>query len=202
MRGILAPLNAVLLTRKNIEEVVDDAVIRGRMTRADAQEMIQSLLSRGARATDDFLADLERMLGAADADSSSAERRTPSARTLPIAGYDELSAAQVQEQARRAHAGRAAQAARLRGAPREPQDRARPHRPQASVAPQHLPDHHAEVEPVAGHLGEQLVGVEPLALAPDRRAAGLPPRGSANQLSPNRSRSMPRRWVSNAHARR
>src|SRR6185312_998643 len=63
VRGMLAPLNVVLLTRKHIEEVVDDAVLRGRMTRTDAQDMIQSLLSRGARATDDILADIERMIG-------------------------------------------------------------------------------------------------------------------------------------------
>src|SRR4029450_9506832 len=93
VRGVLSPLNAVFLTRKNIEEVVEDAVVRGRMTRSDAQEMIQSLLSRSARATDDFLADLERMLGGgADSLPEPAERRS-----LPIAGYDELSAAQVQD---------------------------------------------------------------------------------------------------------
>ena len=63
VRGVLAPLNAVLLTRRHIEEVLDDAVERGRMTRSDAQEMAQTLLSRSARATDDFLADVERMLG-------------------------------------------------------------------------------------------------------------------------------------------
>src|SRR5687768_14440279 len=54
VRSVLAPLNAVLLTRRHIEEVLDDAVSRGRMTRSDAQEMAQSLLSRSARATDDF----------------------------------------------------------------------------------------------------------------------------------------------------
>jgi hypothetical protein len=89
----MSPLNAVVLTRKHIEEVVEDAVVRGRMTRSDAQEMVQSLLSRSARATDDFLADLERMLGAgADSLPAPAERRT-----LPISDYDELSAAQVQD---------------------------------------------------------------------------------------------------------
>jgi polyhydroxyalkanoate synthesis regulator phasin len=89
----MSPLNAVFLTRKHIEEVVEDAVVRGRMTRSDAQEMIQSLLSRSARATDDFLADLERMLGgSADSLQAPAERRT-----LPIADYDELSAAQVHD---------------------------------------------------------------------------------------------------------
>jgi hypothetical protein len=100
VRGMLSPLNVVLLSRNTIEDLFEDAVHRGRMTRTDAQEMAQSLLSRSARATDDFLADLERMLGnrgelfeptaeAGDGGSSS-----PS---LPIANYDELSAPQVQE---------------------------------------------------------------------------------------------------------
>jgi hypothetical protein len=94
LRSVLGPLNAVLLTRKHIEEVLDDAVSRGRMTRSDAQEMAQSLLSRSARATDDFLADLERLLGG----RGDALDSTPAAeRGLPIGDYDDLSAAQVQE---------------------------------------------------------------------------------------------------------
>jgi len=94
VRSVLAPLNAVLLTRRHIEEVLDDAVSRGRMTRSDAQEMAQSLLSRSARATDDFLADVERMLGRGGTDLEAAP---VSERGLPIAGYDDLSAAQVQD---------------------------------------------------------------------------------------------------------
>ena len=42
VRGVLSPVNAVLLTRRHIEEVLDDAVARGRMTRADAQDMAQT----------------------------------------------------------------------------------------------------------------------------------------------------------------
>jgi polyhydroxyalkanoate synthesis regulator phasin len=94
VRSVLAPLNAVLLTRRHIEEVLDDAVSRGRMTRSDAQEMAQSLLSRSARATDDFLSDVERMLGGRGDDLQAAPL---SERGLPIAGYDDLSAAQVQD---------------------------------------------------------------------------------------------------------
>ncbi len=90
---MLSPVNAVLLTRRHIEEVLDDAVARGRMTRADAQDMIQTLLSRGARATDDLLSDLERMLG-----GSGDPLDTPAeGGAQPIPGYDDLSAAQVQE---------------------------------------------------------------------------------------------------------
>ena len=97
---MLAPLNVVLLTRKHIEEVVDDAVLRGRMTRTDAQDMIQSLLSRGARATDDILADIERMIGSSGDTAEQAADGDNGANSpdLPIAGYDDLSAAQVQEQ--------------------------------------------------------------------------------------------------------
>jgi polyhydroxyalkanoate synthesis regulator phasin len=96
---MLAPLNVVLLTRKHIEEVVDDAVLRGRMTRTDAQDMIQSLLSRGARATDDILADIERMIGSSDTAEQAADGDNgANSSDLPIAGYDDLSAAQVQEQ--------------------------------------------------------------------------------------------------------
>jgi hypothetical protein len=98
---MLSPLNVVLLTRRHIEEVVDDAVLRGRMTRSDAQEMIQTLLSRGARATDDLLADIERLLGTGGASLESAadgDNGAVNASNLPIANYDELSAQQVQEQ--------------------------------------------------------------------------------------------------------
>jgi hypothetical protein len=95
---MLSPLNVVLLSRKTIDELFDDAVRRGRITRSDAQEMAQSLVSRGARATDDFLSDLERMLGnRADATEDGGEAGDGSTPNLPIAGYDELSAAQVQE---------------------------------------------------------------------------------------------------------
>jgi hypothetical protein len=89
----MSPVNAVLLTRRHIEEVLDDAVARGRMTRADAQDMVQTLLSRSARATDDLLSDLERLIG-----GSGDSLETPAqGGSQPIPGYDDLSAAQVLE---------------------------------------------------------------------------------------------------------
>ena len=106
-KSVLAPLNAVLLSRERIEEVVDDAVKRGRMTRDDAQHMVQTLLQYGARQTDDFLSDLERLLGRGEfversgGDSSPRRPRRSRPRrpasNLPIKDYDELSAAQVQD---------------------------------------------------------------------------------------------------------
>jgi hypothetical protein len=91
---MLSPVSAVLLTRRHIEEVLDDAVERGRMTRADAQEIIQTLLSRSARATDDLLSDIERMLGGR---GDALDTPATGGGSQPIPGYDDLSAAQVQE---------------------------------------------------------------------------------------------------------
>jgi polyhydroxyalkanoate synthesis regulator phasin len=52
----------VTLSRERIEEVVDDAVERGRMTRGDANELVFNLLSRGRKVTDDLITELEKLL--------------------------------------------------------------------------------------------------------------------------------------------
>jgi polyhydroxyalkanoate synthesis regulator phasin len=97
VRGVLSPFNAVLITRRNLEEVLDDAVRRGRMTRSDAQDMVQTLVTRGARVTDDILAEVQRMLGNTEALDVEDPGNAPTTGPLPIGDYDELSAAQVQE---------------------------------------------------------------------------------------------------------
>jgi (2Fe-2S) ferredoxin len=51
-----------MLTRDRIEEVVDDAVKRGRVTTEDAQSIVQSLLQRGREQTDSVMSDLEGLL--------------------------------------------------------------------------------------------------------------------------------------------
>jgi polyhydroxyalkanoate synthesis regulator phasin len=53
---------SVTLSRDRVQEVVDDAVKRGRMTRDDANELVSKLVSRSRRYTDDLLRDLEKML--------------------------------------------------------------------------------------------------------------------------------------------
>jgi polyhydroxyalkanoate synthesis regulator phasin len=123
-RGILGPLNLVMLTRDRIEEVMEDAVSRGRMTADDAQKLAQDLISRGRKQTGDVLDDLEGLLGARTLGSEAAGRArrqvseaTARARSaadpvlaqadrarrvagvgpaFPIAGYDELTVSQVQ----------------------------------------------------------------------------------------------------------
>jgi hypothetical protein len=102
VKTVLAPVNAVLLTRRQIQDVAEDAVKRGRMTRDDAQQMIQTLLQHGARQTDDFLADLERLLGRGkgfepERKGKSARKGTRTASNLPIPGYDDLPASAVQD---------------------------------------------------------------------------------------------------------
>lgn len=61
--NLIRPLELVMLSRDRIEEALDDAVERGRMTRKDAQELATSLYSRGRRQTDDLLKDLEQLMG-------------------------------------------------------------------------------------------------------------------------------------------
>jgi polyhydroxyalkanoate synthesis regulator phasin len=53
---------SVTLSRDRLQEVVDDAVKRGRMTRGDANELVSNLVTRGRQYTDDLVKQLERLL--------------------------------------------------------------------------------------------------------------------------------------------
>ena len=63
-RGVLRQFEVVMLTRERIQEVLDDAVARGRMTRSDAEDLVGDLFRRGRRQTEDLIADLEQLVGA------------------------------------------------------------------------------------------------------------------------------------------
>jgi polyhydroxyalkanoate synthesis regulator phasin len=52
----------VTIPRERMQEVVDDAVKRGRMTRGDANELVSKLVTRSRKATDEMMRDLERLL--------------------------------------------------------------------------------------------------------------------------------------------
>jgi polyhydroxyalkanoate synthesis regulator phasin len=101
MRRVLNPLDIVVLTRERVQEALDDAVERGRMTRDDAGDLLTELLRRGRRQTDELLRDLEnvvtvpaeRVLREVDR----ARRATGLGPSFPITGYDDLTAAQVTE---------------------------------------------------------------------------------------------------------
>jgi polyhydroxyalkanoate synthesis regulator phasin len=53
---------SVTLSRDRLQEVMDDAVKRGRMTRGDANEIVSKLVDRGREQTDVLLRDLEELL--------------------------------------------------------------------------------------------------------------------------------------------
>src|SRR5919197_2589315 len=85
-RSRLNPIGALILTRERIQEVLDDAVERGRMTRDDATHLLAELVRRGTAPADRLLREVDRARRAAGLGSS-----------FPIAGYDDLTAAQVTE---------------------------------------------------------------------------------------------------------
>jgi polyhydroxyalkanoate synthesis regulator phasin len=113
---VIKPLGLVVLSRERIQEVLDDAAERGRVTRSDANELVGELVSRGRQQTDQLLADAERLLGRGRQQigaatmrarrtesldlllrSADRARRTVGAgQAIPILGYDELTATQVQ----------------------------------------------------------------------------------------------------------
>jgi polyhydroxyalkanoate synthesis regulator phasin len=113
---VLKPLGLVVLSRERIQEVLDDAVERGRVTRSDANELVGELVNRGRQQTEQLLSDAERLfgrgrqqIGAATMrarrsesldlllrSADRARRTVGTGQSFPILGYDELTAAQVQ----------------------------------------------------------------------------------------------------------
>jgi serine/threonine protein kinase HipA of HipAB toxin-antitoxin module len=73
-------LNPLVITRERIQEVLDDAVERGRITRDDATDLFAELVRRGGG-----------LVG-------TARRAAGLGQAFPIRGYEDLTAAQVAEQ--------------------------------------------------------------------------------------------------------
>jgi len=101
LRRFLDPREVVIVTRSRLQEALDEAVARGRMTRDDAGALLTELLQRGRE-------DMQGILdGARSTTKGSAERvlrEVDRARrvagvgpSFPILGYDDLTAAQVNE---------------------------------------------------------------------------------------------------------
>jgi polyhydroxyalkanoate synthesis regulator phasin len=114
---------SITISRDRLQEVVDDAVKRGRMTRGDAEEMVGRLVTRGRDQAEDLLAQLERVLSqvreapgkakqevgdrtevarqraveAVDRPLAGADRVRRAARVpgFPITAYDQLSIRQI-----------------------------------------------------------------------------------------------------------
>jgi polyhydroxyalkanoate synthesis regulator phasin len=112
LQRFLDPREVVVVTRERLQEALDEAVARGRMTRDDAAALLADLLQRGRKQTDDLREDIEGLLGGAKGATrksvaGSADRvlrEVDRARrvagvgpSFPILGYDDLTAAQVNE---------------------------------------------------------------------------------------------------------
>jgi polyhydroxyalkanoate synthesis regulator phasin len=117
MNRIIRPLDLVIISRERIQQTLDEAAERGRVTRADANDLVAELVNRGRTQTDDLLGDLERVLDRGRGQIESATRRVRGSdsvdllvragdrarRTVgvgpsfPILGYDDLTAGQVEQ---------------------------------------------------------------------------------------------------------
>jgi polyhydroxyalkanoate synthesis regulator phasin len=53
---------SITISRERLQEVVDDAVRRGRMTRGDAEELVSRLVTRGRDQAEDILSELEKLV--------------------------------------------------------------------------------------------------------------------------------------------
>ena len=115
---------SVTISRDRLQEVIDEAVKRGRMTRGDADEMLGRLVTRGRDQADDLMSQLERLLSqvreapartrqqagtraqkarkqavkAVDKPLAGADRVRRAARVpgFPITAYDQLSVRQIE----------------------------------------------------------------------------------------------------------
>jgi hypothetical protein len=84
----------LVLPAHRVQETVDEAVRRGRMTRQDAEELVQSLVASSRRQTRELMAELEALVGRG---TSVARKAAGVGSGFPIDGYEDLTAAQVNE---------------------------------------------------------------------------------------------------------
>jgi polyhydroxyalkanoate synthesis regulator phasin len=112
---IIRPLDLVMLTRDRIQETLDEAAARGRLTRSDANDLVSELVQKGRQQTDDMLADFEQLVGRGRDQIGSAAKRARRSEpveqlvraadrarrsvgagsSFPISGYDDLTTSQV-----------------------------------------------------------------------------------------------------------
>jgi hypothetical protein len=105
-----------VLSGDRVREALDDAVQRGRMTRDDAEELAQRLVSAGRKGTEDLLSDIESLVSRGRSGVAAAARETTRqvgeadlvlrqvdrvrraagvGPSFPIINYDGLTAAQI-----------------------------------------------------------------------------------------------------------
>src|SRR4051795_5703524 len=80
-RNVMNPLDVMVITRERLQDTLDDAVRRGRMTRDDATDLLAEIVRRAVSAP------AERVMREV--------RRVTGEDEFPITDYDDLTAAQV-----------------------------------------------------------------------------------------------------------
>src|SRR5688500_1926875 len=73
VRELLA--RSLMLPSAGLRDTLDDAVKRGRITRADAEELIERLVALGRQQSDDAMGRLETALGGSKSASGGKDRR-------------------------------------------------------------------------------------------------------------------------------
>ncbi|HWE13710.1 MAG TPA: hypothetical protein VG365_09375 [Solirubrobacteraceae bacterium] len=116
MHGVVHPRDLVMLTKDRIQETLDEAASRGRVTRKDANDLVAELVRRGRAERDELRGELETLLDRGRGQLESASRRARGTEqvdrvvrsadrarrsvgvgpSFPILGYDDLNARQVQ----------------------------------------------------------------------------------------------------------
>jgi polyhydroxyalkanoate synthesis regulator phasin len=116
VKGNVSPKDVVMLTRERIQETLDDAASRGRVTRKDANELVAELVRRGRSGGDDVVTQIEGLLGKGRDQIESATKRAKRSEpvdrivrgadrarraagvgsSFPISGYADLNVSQVQ----------------------------------------------------------------------------------------------------------
>ena len=115
-RGAINPRDVVMLTRDRIQEILDDAASRGRVTRKDANDLVAELVRRGREQSDGLFGEVESIVGKGVGQIEAVTKRVRKADSVdlivrgadrarrvagvgpsfPILGYDDLNAGQVQ----------------------------------------------------------------------------------------------------------
>ena len=83
---VLKPLDLVMISRDRIQDTVDEAAERGRLTRSDANDLVSELVRRGREQTDSVLADIERLLLGRGRSGSTTRLTTPVEKLVRGAG--------------------------------------------------------------------------------------------------------------------
>ena len=116
VKGTVTPKDVVMLTRERIQETLDEAASRGRVTRKDANELVAELVRRGRSGGDDVVSEIEGLLGKGRDQIESATKRAAHSEpvdrivrgadrarraagvgsSFPISGYADLNVSQVQ----------------------------------------------------------------------------------------------------------